>query len=104
MAQRQQLVFTSVASYMWYNSCFIIHGLIFVGSYVEACLVGDLFTFADTKSLLFLLYSRSEVEIFTRLQYNERLNSKTLQMTQMTFFTLITVKCMEHIVNNIPPS
>ena len=96
MAQRQQLVFTSVASYMWYNSCFIIHGLFFVGPYLEACFVGDLFTFVDT--------SRSEVEIFTRLQYNERLNSKTSQMTQMTFFTLITVKCMEHIVNNIPPS
>ena len=49
MAQRQQLVFTFVASYMWYNSCFIIHGLILIGSYLQACLVGDLFTFVDSQ-------------------------------------------------------
>lgn len=54
-----------------------------------------------TKSLLFLLYSRNEVEIFSLLQYNKHLNGKTLRMTQMTFFPLITVEFMEHIVTNI---
>ena len=111
MAQRQQLVFTSVTSYMWYNSCFIINGPIFVGSHRENLFgrrsvhVGW-YGVEMINSPLLHLYNRSKggVVFFTLFsrRYNEHLNGFIEAMSRLVICYLFVSSIQMNSLNNGP--